>query len=72
MTDHRDHERERETTIIQTERRGGGGMVALAVVIVLALVLLFLFRDSLFGGSTTNIDVPDEIKVDVNVPNTGS
>ena len=60
-------ERER-TTIVETgDRGGGGGVLAAVLLIVLLLVLLFLFRDQLgMGGSTTEVEVPDEIQVNVN------
>lgn len=55
------------TTIVETDRGGGGGVLAV-VVLILALVLLaWLFRDQLgFGGSKTEIEVPDSINVNVN------
>jgi hypothetical protein len=60
-------ERER-TTIVETGGdRGSGGVLAVVLLIILILVLLFLFRDSLgFGGSTTEVQVPDQIDVNVN------
>ena len=67
MADDRDRETE-HTTIIERDGGGGGGGGVLAVVllIIVVLVLLFLFRDQLgFGGSTTEVQVPDEINVNV-------
>lgn len=59
-------ERER-TTIVETDRGGGGGVLAVVLLIIALLVLLFLFRDDLgFGGSTTEVDVPESINVNVN------
>jgi len=57
-----------KTTIIETGGGGGsGGVLAVVVLIIVVLVLLFLFRDQLgFGGSTTEVQVPDEIQVNVN------
>ena len=65
--DIRDVERER-TTIVETGGdRGGGGLLAVVLLIIALLVLLFLFRDQLgFGGSQTEIEVPEEIDVTVN------
>ena len=64
-------ERERDverTTIVETGGdRGGGGVLAIVLLIIVLLVLLFLFRDDLgLGGSTTEVQVPDEIQVNVN------
>jgi hypothetical protein len=69
-----DNDRERDTverertTIVETGGdRGSGGVLAVVLLIVLVLVLLFLFRDQLgMGGSTTEVQVPDEIQVNVN------
>ena len=59
-------ERER-TTIVETGGGGGGGVLAVVLLIIVVLVLLFLFRDQLgFGGSTTEVQVPDKIEVNVN------
>ena len=58
-----------KTTIIETGGGGGGsgGVLAVVVLIIVVLVLLFLFRDQLgLGGSTTEIDVPDKIDVNIN------
>ena len=57
------------TTIVETDGGGGGGGGVLAVVllVIVVLVLLFLFRDQLgFGGSTTEVNIPDKIEVNVN------
>ena len=65
-----DHDREtvERTTIVETGGdRGSGGVLAVVLLIIVVLVLLFLFKDQLgFGGSTTQVDVPDEIQVNVN------
>ena len=59
-------ERER-TTIVETGDRGGGGVLAVVLLIIALLVLLFLFRDDLgFGSSTTEVEVPESINVNVN------
>jgi uncharacterized membrane protein len=65
--DRDDVERER-TTIVETGGGGGGGgVLAVVLLIIVVLVLLFLFRNQLgFGGSDTNITVPEKIDVNVN------
>lgn len=64
----RDRETVERTTIVETGGdRGSGGVLAVVLLIIVVLVLLFLFRDQLgFGGSTTEVQVPDEIQVNVN------
>lgn len=66
----RDHERETidRTTIVETGGGGGsGGVLAVVLLIIVVLLLLFLFRNELgFGGSTTEIQVPDQIDVNIN------
>ena len=64
----RDRETVERTTIVETGGdRGSGGVLAVVLLIIVVLVLLFLFKDQLgFGGSTTQVDVPDEIQVNVN------
>jgi uncharacterized membrane protein len=65
MADDRD-EVER-TTIVETGGGGGGGIIAVVLLIIVVLVLLYMFRGQLgLGGSTTNINVPDKIDVNVN------
>ena len=69
MTDNdRDRETVERTTIVETGGdRGSGGIIAIVLLIIVVLVLLFLFKDQLgFGGSTTKVEVPDEIQVNVN------
>ena len=64
----RDRDTVERTTIVETGGdRGSGGVLAVVLLIIVVLVLLFLFRDQLgFGGSTTEVQVPDEIQVNVN------
>jgi len=64
----RDRETVERTTIVETGGdRGSGGVLAVVLLIIVVLVLLFLFRDQLgFGGSTTEVQIPDEIQVNVN------
>lgn len=67
MADERDRDTE-HTTIIERDSGGGGsgGVLAVVLLIIVVLVLLFVFRDQLgFGGSTTEVQVPDEINVNV-------
>ena len=67
MADERDRDTE-HTTIIERDGGGGGsgGVLAVVLLIIVVLVLLFVFRDQLgFGGSTTEVQVPDEINVNV-------
>ena len=64
-------EPERDTvehvTVVETGGGGGGGVLAVVVLVIVVLVLLFLFRAQLgFGGSTTEITVPDKIEVNIN------
>ena len=68
MVDHNDgRETVERTTIIETDRGGGGGLIAVVLLIIAVLALLFLFRNELgFGSSTTEVEVPDKIEVDVN------
>lgn len=55
------------TTVVNTDGGGGSGAVVAAVLILALLVLAYIFRDSLgFGGSDTEISVPDKIEVNVN------
>jgi uncharacterized membrane protein len=68
MADNNERETVERTTIVETgDRGGGGGVLAIVLLLIVLLVLLFLFRDQLgFGGSTTQVQVPDEISVNVN------
>lgn len=63
-----EHDGNDRVTIVETDSGGGGGgVLAVVLLIIVVLVLLFLFRDQLgFGGSTTEIKVPDKIEVNVN------
>ncbi|MBA3834394.1 MAG: hypothetical protein H0X53_00825 [Sphingomonas sp.] len=66
-----DHNRDRDTehtTVIERDSGGGGGVLAVVLLIIVVLVLLFVFRDQLgFGGaSTTEVEVPEQINVNVN------
>ena len=66
--DRNDREPVERTTIVETGNGGGsGGVLAVVLLIIVVLVLLFLFRDQLgFGGSDTDINIPDKVEVNVN------
>ncbi len=66
--DRHDSEPVERTTIVETGNGGGGGgVLAVVLLIIVVLVLLFLFRDQLgFGGSDTDINIPDQVEVNVN------
>ena len=68
MADDRDDVERERTTVVETGGGGGGGgVLAIVLLIIVVLVLLFLFRSQLgLTGSTTNVNVPDKIDVDVN------
>lgn len=67
MADDNGTEREHTTVVETGDGGGGGGVLAVVLLIIVVLVLLFLFRDQLgFGGSKTDINVPDKIDVNVN------
>ena len=68
MADEPDRETVDRTTIVETGNGGGGGgVLAVVLLIIVVLVLLFLFRDQLgFGGSETEVNIPDQIDVNVN------
>ena len=68
MVDEFDSERPIErTTIVETGGGGNGGVLAVVILIIVVLALLFLFRDQLgFGGSKTEVSIPDKIEVNVN------
>jgi len=62
-----DREEVERTTVVETGGGGGGGVLAVVLLIIVVLVLLFLFRGQLgLGGSTTTVEVPDKIDVNVN------
>ncbi|GLR46547.1 hypothetical protein [Sphingomonas astaxanthinifaciens] len=55
------------TTVVNTDSGGGSGAIVAIVLILALLVLAYVFRDNLgFGGSKTEIKVPDKINVNVN------
>ena len=65
--DRNDKETVERTTIVETDGGGSGGVLAIVLLIIVVLVLLFLFRDQLgFGGSDTDINIPEQVEVNVN------
>lgn len=55
------------TTVVNTDRGGGsGGLVAIVVLLAVLVIGYLLYSNGTFGGSTTEIKVPDEINVNVN------
>ena len=66
--DRNDRETVERTTIVETNGGGGsGGVLAIVLLVIVVLVLLFLFRNELgFGGSETEINIPEQIDVNVN------
>ena len=55
-----DPDRERETTIIQTDSGGGGGggaIIAVVLVIAVLAILFYMFGGQLLGTKKTNINV---------------
>lgn len=67
VDDRNDREPVERTTIVETNGGGSGGVLAIVLLIIVVLALLFLFRDELgFGGSETEINIPDQIDVNVN------
>ncbi len=64
----RDRDTVERTTIVETGGGGGsGGVLAVVLLIIVVLVLLFMFRNELgFGGSKTEVQIPDKIEVNVN------
>ncbi len=62
-----DRDQVERTTIVETGGGGGGGVIAVVLLIIVVLVLLYMFRGQLgFGGSSTTINVPNKIDLNVN------
>ena len=62
-----EHGADDRVTIVETDGGGSGGVLAVVLLVIVVLVLLFLFRDQLgFGGSDTDINIPDKVEVNVN------
>ncbi|MFL6857360.1 MAG: hypothetical protein ACJ8DZ_07425 [Allosphingosinicella sp.] len=61
-----DPDRERETTIVQTDGGGGGGGTVIAVILLIAVlaVIFYLFGPQLLGKKT-------DVNVHVDAPATG-
>jgi hypothetical protein len=55
------------TTVVNTDRgSGSGGLVAVVVLLAVLVIGYLLYSNGTFGGSKTEIKVPDEINVNVN------
>lgn len=55
------------TTVVNTDSgRGGGGLTAILVLLALLVIGYLLYTNGAFGGSTTEVKVPDSINVNVN------
>lgn len=55
------------TTVVNTDRGGGsGGVVALLALLAILVIGYLLYANGAFGGSKTEIKVPDKINVNVN------
>ena len=54
------------TTVINTDRGGGSsGLIAVLVLLAVLVIGYLLYSNGTFGGSKTEIKVPDEINVNV-------
>lgn len=55
------------TTVVNTDRGGGsGGIVAIVLLLAVLVIGYLLYSNGTFGGSKTEIKVPDSINVNVN------
>ena len=55
------------TTVVNTDRGGGsGGVIAIVLLLVVLVGGYLLYQNGAFGGSKTEIKVPDSINVNVN------
>jgi hypothetical protein len=53
------------TTVVNTGGGGSGGLVAVVVLLAVLVIGYLLWSNGTFGGSKTEIKVPDEINVNV-------
>jgi hypothetical protein len=53
------------TTVVNTGGGGSGGLVAVLVLLAVLVIGYLLYSNGAFGGSKTEINVPDEISVNV-------
>jgi hypothetical protein len=53
------------TTVVNTGGGGSGGLVAVLVLLAVLAIGYLLYSNGTFGGSKTEIKVPDEINVNV-------
>jgi hypothetical protein len=54
------------TTVVNTDGGGSSGLVAVLVLLAVLVIGYLLYSNGTFGGSKTEIKVPDEINVNVN------
>ncbi|GAA4009914.1 hypothetical protein GCM10022280_03750 [Sphingomonas swuensis] len=55
------------TTVVNTDRGGGsGGIVAIVALLAILVIGYLLYQNGVFGGSKTEINVPDKIELNVN------
>lgn len=55
------------TTVVNTDSGGGSsGLIAVVVLLAVLVIGYLLYSNGTFGGSKTEIKVPDEINVNVN------
>ena len=55
------------TTIVNTDSgRGSGGLVAVLLLLAVLAIGYLLYSNGTFGGSKTEVKVPDSINVNVN------
>jgi hypothetical protein len=54
------------TTVVNTDSGRGSGLTAILVLLALLVIGYLLYSNGVFGGSTTEVKVPDSINVNVN------
>lgn len=59
-------ERERETVIVNDDRRSSAGwLIGLGIIVLIVILFIYFGGMNLFGGgkSTVNVNTPDTVKV---------